>query len=47
VIGLAEVHRRFKTMIIQTENGLFRLSKEFMIELRCSENYVRLSAAAF
>jgi len=37
------VHRRFKTMIIQTENGLFRLSKEFS-ELDCDaiENYVRI-----
>ena len=37
------VHRRFKTMIIQTENGLFRLSKEFG-ELDCDalENYVRV-----
>jgi AAA domain/DnaB-like helicase N terminal domain len=37
------VHRRFKTMIIQTENGLFRLSKEFA-ELDCEglENYVRI-----
>jgi hypothetical protein len=37
------VHRRFKTMIIQTENGLFRLSKEFR-ELDCEglENYVRI-----
>jgi hypothetical protein len=36
------VHRQFKTMIIQTENGLFRLSKEFG-ELDCDalENYVR------
>jgi hypothetical protein len=40
--GLA-VHRRFKTMIIQTENGAFRLSKEFA-ELDCDalENYVRI-----
>lgn len=38
-----QVHRRFKTMIIQTENGLFRLSKEFA-ELNCDllENYVRI-----
>jgi hypothetical protein len=37
------VHRHFKTMIIQTENGLFRLSKEFS-ELDCDalENYVRI-----
>jgi hypothetical protein len=37
------VHRKFKTMIIQTENGLFRLSKEFA-ELDCEalENYVRV-----
>src|SRR5262249_52929328 len=38
-----KVHRRFKTMIIQTENGLLRLSKEFG-ELNCDalENYVRV-----
>jgi hypothetical protein len=38
------VHRRFKTMIIQNENGLFRLSKEFG-ELDCGtlENYVLVS----
>jgi hypothetical protein len=37
------VHRAFKTMIIQTENGLFRLSKEFS-ELDCKalEDYVRI-----
>jgi 5S rRNA maturation endonuclease (ribonuclease M5) len=37
------VHRRFKTMIVQTENGQFRLSKEFS-ELDCEalENYVRI-----
>ena len=37
------VHRRFKTMIIQAENGLFRLAKEFA-ELDCDtlENYVRI-----
>jgi AAA domain len=37
------VHRRFKTMIIQTENGLFRLSKEFS-DLDCDalESYVRI-----
>jgi DnaB-like helicase N terminal domain/AAA domain len=37
------VHGRFKTMIIQTENGPFRLSKEFG-ELDCEalENYVRV-----
>lgn len=36
-------HRRFKTMILQTENGEFRLSKEFS-ELDCEtlENYVRI-----
>jgi len=40
--GLA-VHRRFKTMIIQTENGLFRLFKDFS-ELDCEtlETYVRI-----
>ena len=38
------VHRQFKTMIIQTENGLFRLSKEFS-QLDCDalENSVRIS----
>jgi hypothetical protein len=38
------VHRRFKTMIIQAENGLFRLSKEFS-ELDCDrlETFVRVS----
>lgn len=37
------VHRKFKTMIIQTENGEFRLSKEFA-ELNCEalEDYVRI-----
>ena len=43
-IGLdCAVHRRFKVMIIQTENGHFRLSKEFR-ELDCDalENYVRI-----
>jgi AAA domain/CHC2 zinc finger len=37
------VHRRFKTMIIQSENGPFRLSQEFS-ELDCValENYVRV-----
>jgi len=37
------VHRRFKTMIIQTENGPFRLSKEFA-ELDCEalDAYVRI-----
>jgi hypothetical protein len=37
------VPRKFKTMIIQTENGLFRLSKEFG-ELNCDafEGYVRI-----
>jgi hypothetical protein len=37
------VHRKFKTMVIQTENGLFRLSKEFG-ELDCDalEDYVRI-----
>jgi hypothetical protein len=37
------VHRKFKTMIIQTENGLFRLSREFG-ELDCDalEDYVRI-----
>jgi hypothetical protein len=38
------VHRQFKTMIIQSENGLFRLSKEFH-ELDCDalEKYVLVS----
>jgi hypothetical protein len=38
------VHGKFKTMIIQAENGLFRLSKEFG-ELDCEtlEDYVRVS----
>jgi hypothetical protein len=37
------VHRPFKTMIVQTENGQFRLSREFS-ELDCEalENYVRI-----
>src|SRR5438046_10410546 len=37
------VHRRFKTMIIQSENGPFRLSQEFS-ELDCEtlENFVRV-----
>jgi hypothetical protein len=37
------VHRRFKTMIVQTENGQFRLSREFA-ELDCEalENYMRI-----
>jgi hypothetical protein len=37
------VHRQFKTMIIQNENGEFRLSKEFA-ELDCEalEDYVRI-----
>ena len=33
--GLA-VHRQFKTMIVQTENGQFRLSREFA-ELDCED----------
>ena len=35
------VHRKFKTMVIQTENGLFRLKREFS-ELDCEalEDYV-------
>jgi DnaB-like helicase N terminal domain/AAA domain len=38
-----KTHRQFKTMITQTENGLFRLSKEFT-ELNCDalESYVRV-----
>jgi len=37
------VHRRFRTMIVQTENGEFRLSTEFA-ELDCDalEDYVRI-----
>ena len=37
------VHRRFKTMIVQTENGEFRLAREFA-ELDCEalEDYVRI-----
>jgi CHC2 zinc finger/AAA domain len=37
------VHRRFKTMVVQTENGEFRLAKEFA-ELDCEvlENFVRV-----
>ena len=39
-----KVHRRFKVMIIQTENGEFRLAREFA-ELDCGEtleNFVRV-----
>jgi hypothetical protein len=38
-----KVHRQFKTMIIQTENGMFRLSRNFK-ELDCDvlEEYVRI-----
>ena len=38
-----KVHRRFKVMIIQTENGEFRLAREFA-ELDCEtlENFVRV-----
>jgi hypothetical protein len=38
-----KVHRKFKTLIVQTENGEFRLSKEFA-ELDCDalEDYVRI-----
>lgn len=37
------VHRQFKTMIIQTENGLFRLSRNFK-EMDCDkiEDFVRI-----
>jgi AAA domain-containing protein len=37
------VHRRFRTMIVQTENGEFRLAKEFA-ELDCNalESFVRI-----
>jgi hypothetical protein len=37
------VHRKFKTMIVQTENGEFRLAKEFQ-ELDCEalEDFVRV-----
>jgi hypothetical protein len=39
-----KVHRKFKTMIVQNENGEFRLSREFS-ELNCEvlENFVRIS----
>jgi hypothetical protein len=39
-----KVHRKFKTLIIQTENGLFRLSRIFK-ELDCEslEDYIRIS----
>jgi len=37
------VQRKFKTMIIQTENGLFRLSKEFSdLDCKVLEDYVRI-----
>jgi hypothetical protein len=38
-----QVHRKFKTMIVQTENGEFRLAREFG-ELDCDvlENFVRV-----
>lgn len=38
-----KIHRRFKTMIIQTENGLFRLSRNFH-ELDCEflEEFIRI-----
>lgn len=38
-----QVHRRFKTMIIQTENGEFRLAREFA-ELDCNalDDFVRI-----
>jgi VirE-like protein/AAA domain-containing protein len=37
------VHRRFKTMIIQTENGLFRLCREFSdLDCEAIEKYVRV-----
>jgi AAA domain-containing protein len=37
------VHRQFKTMIIQSENGLFRLSKEFrQLDCEALEDYVRI-----
>jgi hypothetical protein len=38
-----KVHRRFKTMIVQTENGLFRLWKEFSdLDCEAIEDYVRI-----
>lgn len=37
------VHRKFKTMIVQTENGEFRLSKEFgALDCDALEDYVRI-----
>jgi hypothetical protein len=38
-----KVHRKFKTLIVQTENGEFRLAREFA-ELDCEtlENFVRI-----
>jgi hypothetical protein len=38
-----KVHRQFKTMIVQTENGMFRLSRIFK-ELKCDdiEDYIRI-----
>ena len=38
-----DVHRQFKTMIVQTENGEFRLAKEFAaLDCEALENYVRI-----
>ena len=38
------VHRQFKTMIVQNENGEFRLSREFaQWDCEALENYVRIS----
>jgi hypothetical protein len=40
--GLA-LHRKFKTMIVQTENGEFRLAREFAeLDCRALENFVRV-----
>jgi AAA domain-containing protein len=40
-----KVHRRFKVLIVQTENGLFRLSREFA-DLDCEslQEYLRICA---
>jgi hypothetical protein len=41
------VHRKFKTMIVQTENGEFRLAREFD-ELNCDalDNFMRILSPA-
>jgi hypothetical protein len=40
-----KVHRRFRTLIIQTENGRYRMSKE-LAQLECSalDDYLRISS---